>query len=456
MKKCLLQIPDLDRGFSNLLKKTYKELYDSLKELTSKGSTKPGPPGTSSAAPPAASGRGPETPPGLNQSQQPRTGTTPPPPDVRSHVALAEAALVGSSAQTAAGLAAGNSASSQPTSARDLSALARLVHAKRLHQQADGAAASRENDHPAPRRPARVPTPASSASGAARLAALYDGLPPARVATGSCQGTQAAMDEAGQVPAVQQPAAPGTAAPTGPGSQQAVAVLDNADTITADVPAIRDHASLEGDIIPSRGGGPAHEGGTGCSSVGGQGGLSQCREQPPGNSGGGSRRSSQQLLEQARASGSGLARSLLLHTAQPTSATASEGPDPPGRMMGLAGKVPASERERRHTVLIQAQLVAAGLGPGHRLWWGSVPNGHGSPAVLPLNLQPAKGSTLEMCGGPLRPSVMASRVAAEVATDAALIGRYFGSKSAASVLSRATASAGAVASQTRGTASNAE
>ncbi|GIL56079.1 hypothetical protein Vafri_11543 [Volvox africanus] len=162
------EIPDLDRGFSNMLKKTYKELYDSLKELTSKSAgSRPANDATASRSEPG----------GASVARQAIT------------LPNAEAQAPNSTQRAPGPVAIGSAstgACAQPTSSRDLSALARLIHAKRLHQQADGAAA-RDPDQAPVRRVAR----ATYACGNSRQLTLYDGLPPTRVAAGPSQGAPA-------------------------------------------------------------------------------------------------------------------------------------------------------------------------------------------------------------------------------------------------------------------------
>ncbi|GLI67317.1 hypothetical protein VaNZ11_011504 [Volvox africanus] len=283
------EIPDLDRGFSNMLKKTYKELYDSLKELTSK----------SSGSRPANDATAPRPAPGGASTARQATAQ----PDAETQAP--------NSTQRAPGPVAVGSASTgafaQPTSSRDLSALARLIHAKRLHQQADGAAA-RDPDQAPVRRIAR----ATCASRNSRQPTLYDGLPPTRVAVGPSQGAPTG-------PSALQPATSEPAADADPNSQtqpQAVLGVDAAD---ASMPETARMPSPTRKCMNSEGGETvfrqtaARESGAGLSTT--------CRvtESLAGSNGGVNNISSpaRQMLQHARTSGAGLALILLSKTAHP-------------------------------------------------------------------------------------------------------------------------------------------
>ncbi|GIL54976.1 hypothetical protein Vafri_10646 [Volvox africanus] len=297
------EIPDLDRGFSNMLKKTYKELYDSLKELTSKNAGSR--PAKDATAPKPAPG-------GVNTARQATAQ-----PDAETQAP--------NSTQWVRGPVAVGSASTcvfaKPTNPRDFSALARLIHAKRLHQQADGAAA-RDPDQA----PVRRVTRATYAYGNSRQPTLYDGLPPTRVAAGPSQGAPTG-------PPAQQPATSEPAADADPNSQtqpQAVRGVDAADATTAETArmpsAWRKCMNSEGgDTVVFRqtaarecGAGPS----TTCRVTESPSGSNGC-DNNIGNPG-------RQLLQHARTSGAGLALILLSKTAHPLAAVAphSEGRPP--------------------------------------------------------------------------------------------------------------------------------
>ncbi|GLC41631.1 hypothetical protein PLESTF_000271100 [Pleodorina starrii] len=344
------QIPDLDRNFSNMLKSTYKTLYDSLKEVTpSKAAGRPAP-AAGAAAAAATGGRSSENG-GRNSSQ----------------AAGAKKAAAGASTGAAAAPAVQAASDppfvgAEPAAAgtartRDLSALARLVHAKRLHQQADGGAAARDADQPPARRPARVPTPATSAG--ARLPTLYDGLPPARVLPAPGHATPETAAEAAEPQPL--PQALETAAATGQGAGRVSgaaplreATLDASGTGTeagrAPEPA-SSSAPAEGTSVR---GIAARQGAGGRSDGAGGGGGGQAAVSPPCSP-------SQQLLEQARASGGEVARSLLLRTAQPPAGcenpSPSEAPQSHGRPQGDGGGV------RGGAAAASAQAAMAARGP---------------------------------------------------------------------------------------------
>ncbi|GIL82874.1 hypothetical protein Vretimale_8375 [Volvox reticuliferus] len=294
------EIPDLDRGFSNMLKKTYKELYDSLKELTSKSAGSR--PATDATAPNFA----------LGCANAIRQATAQP---------TAETQVPTSTQRTPGPVAIGSAstgACAQPTSSRDLSALARLIHAKRLHQQTDGVAV-RDPDQASVRRLGR----ATYASGNSRLPTLYDGLPPTRVAAGPSQGPPAR-------PPGDQPARSGPAADADPNSRtqpQAKLCAEATDASTAEtarllLPARKCTNSESGYTILRQG--VARECGPGRSIP--------CRvtESPAGGSGSVNDIGSpaRQLLQHARTSGTGLALILLSQTAHPLGAVE---PHPEGR-----------------------------------------------------------------------------------------------------------------------------
>lgn len=197
---CCRQISDLDRGFSNMLKTTYKELYDSLKEVTSKGvaakSSLVNASGTAAAAAVAS-----VTACGSVSKDANRSGMLATAADNTAAPAPSSAAMkpmetpTGAGVQSTAGPAAttpggGRASNVQTSNARNLSALALLVHSKRLHQQADGSCGptivTRDLDQPPAKRTARATLFAPPGS---RLPALYDGLPPARVAASLSQGS---------------------------------------------------------------------------------------------------------------------------------------------------------------------------------------------------------------------------------------------------------------------------
>ncbi|GLI61644.1 hypothetical protein VaNZ11_004067 [Volvox africanus] len=330
------EIPDLDRGFSNMLKKIYKELYDSLKELTSKSAGSR--PATDVTAPRSAPG-------GASAARQAIMPTN------------AEAQALNSTQRGPEPVAIGSGstgACAQPTSSRDLSALARLIHAKRLHRQADGGAARDPNQAPVRRLAC-----ATYACGNFREPTLYDGLPPTRVAVGPSQGASAG-------PPAQQPARSEPATDPDPDSQtQAVLGAEPADATPAGTALL----SPTRNCTNSEGGGTVHQQ-TAARPQCGAGLSTVCKdtEPPVGGSGNGNNIGSPARLLHSRASvGAGLALIFLSQTAHPHAAVEphSKGRSPrPSSFQEGAQGLPATQLPALPNGASDAGLAGALQGEG--------------------------------------------------------------------------------------------